>query len=77
MDQVLIIFAKYPKPGLVKTRLAKDIGKQNAALIYKLLVDLILTRVRDRTFKSLIFLSQSLSAGLGMIKSFILKEEEI
>lgn len=31
----LVIFAKYPEPGKVKTRLAKDIGAQAAADLYR------------------------------------------
>jgi rSAM/selenodomain-associated transferase 1 len=32
---MLLIFVKYPEPGKVKTRLAKDIGSENAALLYR------------------------------------------
>lgn len=33
------IFIKYPEPGRVKTRLAKDVGEERAAEIYKQLVE--------------------------------------
>jgi hypothetical protein len=33
-NHVLLIFVKYPEPGRVKTRLAKDISKESAARIY-------------------------------------------
>jgi len=36
------IFIKYPEPGKVKTRLAKDIGKEKAAHIYRRIVELIM-----------------------------------
>ena len=39
MENVLIIFLKYPEPGKVKTRLAKDIGNEKACEIYKLLAE--------------------------------------
>ncbi|MBI4228151.1 MAG: glycosyltransferase, partial [Deltaproteobacteria bacterium] len=32
---MLLIFVKYPEPGKVKTRLAKEIGARNAALLYR------------------------------------------
>ena len=35
MDRALIIFIKNPEAGKVKTRLAKDIGNENALTIYK------------------------------------------
>ncbi len=38
-NQALIVFLKYPKLGQVKTRLARDIGKEKAAQIYRLLAD--------------------------------------
>ncbi len=34
-NNALIIFAKYPQKGKVKTRLAKDIGEENAVEFYK------------------------------------------
>lgn len=39
MDRALIIFQKNPELGKVKTRLAETIGKQNALLIYTVLVE--------------------------------------
>lgn len=36
------IFIKYPEPGKVKTRLAKDIGNERAADIYRQVVELVL-----------------------------------
>ena len=35
MDRALIIFIKNPEAGKVKTRLAKDVGNENALTIYK------------------------------------------
>ncbi|MEX2565226.1 MAG: TIGR04282 family arsenosugar biosynthesis glycosyltransferase, partial [Cyclobacteriaceae bacterium] len=38
MKKAIIVFQKYPEPGKVKTRLAKTIGKEKAALLYGYLV---------------------------------------
>ncbi len=38
-ENIIICFCKHPEPGLVKSRLAKDIGNEHAAEIYKLLLD--------------------------------------
>lgn len=55
LENVLIIFMKYPEPGLVKTRLAKDIGKQKASLLYRLFVEAVLKGTQDRRFARIIF----------------------
>lgn len=54
-NNLLIIFVKYPQPGLVKTRLAKDVGKQKAADLYRLFVEAALKRTKGKNFKRLIF----------------------
>ena len=38
MEKALIIFAKKPEPGKVKTRLAKDLGEEEACKVYKQLL---------------------------------------
>ena len=43
----LIIFAKYPEPGKVKTRLAKDLGDIEAARIYSFITQRIIERTLD------------------------------
>jgi|ERR1043166_2196247 rSAM/selenodomain-associated transferase 1 len=40
-DQRLIIFVKAPRPGEVKTRLAKDLGPEAACLAYRDLVETV------------------------------------
>jgi len=45
MENVLIIFLKYPEPGKVKTRLAKDIGDEKACAIYKLLAENVIKNI--------------------------------
>ena len=42
---VMIVFAKAPHPGDVKTRLAKDVGNINAARIYKKMLRAYLEKV--------------------------------
>jgi len=45
MENVLIILLKYPEPGKVKTRLAKDIGDEKACEIYKLLAENVIKNI--------------------------------
>lgn len=39
---MLLIFVKYPGPGKVKTRLAKNIGLENAAILYRKMAESII-----------------------------------
>jgi glycosyltransferase A (GT-A) superfamily protein (DUF2064 family) len=55
MDKVLIVFVKYPQAGRVKTRLAKEIGKIKAALLYKKLAEKIIKQTRCRDYQQVIF----------------------
>ena len=45
MSKGLIIFAREPVPGLVKTRLARDVGEQVAAELYAAMLDDVLEKV--------------------------------
>lgn len=45
MENAVIIFLKYPEPGRVKTRLAKDIGDEKACAIYKSLVENVIKNI--------------------------------
>jgi rSAM/selenodomain-associated transferase 1 len=45
MNNALIVFLKYPEPGQVKTRLAKDIGDEKACAIYKLLAEGVMKNI--------------------------------
>lgn len=54
-DNALIIFVKYPEPGAVKTRLAKEIGDEKACKLYRLFVETILAKTGDRSFKRIVF----------------------
>lgn len=53
----LIIFVKYPQAGRVKTRLAKSIGEENAARLYRALVETLLRRTQGNKFRRIIFYS--------------------
>jgi uncharacterized protein len=44
--QYLIVFARYPEPGKVKTRLIPDVGAESAALVYKQMTELTLQQAR-------------------------------
>lgn len=43
---VLLIFARYPEPGKVKTRLARTLGPQAAAQLYKLVAETLVSRLK-------------------------------
>ena len=47
MENLLLVFAKEPKAGLVKTRLAKDIGDELAKKVYEAFLTDIALNVRD------------------------------
>ena len=51
----LVVFLKYPQPGLVKTRLGKDIGPESAALLYKELTELILRNTKAGDYQRFLF----------------------
>lgn len=48
MDNCLLVFLKYPEVGAVKTRLAREIGHEKAARLYRLFVEATLRRMLDR-----------------------------
>jgi|SRR5579859_2802792 len=45
MQSALIVFLKAPRPGQVKTRLAKTIGAEAACAAYRLLTETVLERI--------------------------------
>lgn len=54
--QVLIVFLRYPEPGRVKTRLARDIGQRNASLIYSEIAQSVIGKVsKSNEYKTIIF----------------------
>lgn len=48
-DNAILFFVKYPTPGAVKTRLAKSIGQQTAARVYRQLADNNFDVLRNNT----------------------------
>ena len=46
----LLVFAKAPRPGRVKTRLARDVGPDRAALLYRRMGRAVVDAVRDGPF---------------------------
>ncbi len=45
--RAILVFVKYPEPGLVKTRLAATLGAERAAEIYRRLVAEVLSRLPE------------------------------
>ncbi|MCK5706415.1 MAG: TIGR04282 family arsenosugar biosynthesis glycosyltransferase [Candidatus Aureabacteria bacterium] len=62
-ENALIIFVKYPESGLVKTRLAKTIGKDEAAQFYRILVENILENCISKDYRTIIFYSGNCEAN--------------
>jgi len=70
LERILIIFVKYPEPGCVKTRLAHSIGKDKAAFLYRMFVELLLRRTNNMSSERFIFYTpaekrEKLSSWLG------------
>jgi len=51
----LIVFAKAPRPGRVKTRLAADLGAQEASRVYRRLGRRVLDAVREGPYRTLVY----------------------
>ena len=55
-ENVLIVFVKYPEPGKVKTRIARDLGTERAAKIYSHMARSIIEKVwRAETYRTVIY----------------------
>jgi rSAM/selenodomain-associated transferase 1 len=54
-ENILIVFAKYPVPGQVKTRLSKSIGVFKACNIYKCFVPVVIERTRSEKYSTVVF----------------------
>ena len=52
MEQKLIVFLKFPEKGKVKTRLARSMGDEEAACVYKKLAEDTVNAVRPLAGKS-------------------------
>lgn len=56
LKNVLIIFVKYPEPGKVKTRIARELGDERAAKIYSHMAGTIIKEVSSSDcYRSVIF----------------------
>lgn len=79
---ILVIFVKYPVPGTVKTRLAKSIGKKNAACLYRLFVETIIRRTSSRKYRRIVFYTpterkEDFREWLGNIEFFPQKGKDL
>ncbi len=66
----LLVFAKHPVPGKVKTRLAEALGPEEAARIYQTLGRSVLDQVRGGPFRSVVYFdpptaTEDITAWLG------------
>jgi len=60
-DNVLIIFVKYPKPGAVKTRLARDLGSEAAAAIYRSTAEKVIENTRRGSYRQVIYYADNVA----------------
>lgn len=83
MAELLIIFAKEPKLGKVKTRLAKDIGQAKALKIYKQLLNKTISTFNNTPYRTkLLYMSKQRGRDLGtrMLNAFkdnLIKYEKV
>lgn len=54
-ENIILCFCKHPEAGLVKSRLAKDLGDEHASVIYKTLLDETLNSVHQFGFKTFLY----------------------
>ena len=54
-DNILIYFCKHPEPGMVKSRLAKDLTEENAAKVYKKLLEFVLRNTHQAEIKNYLY----------------------
>ncbi|MBX2860671.1 MAG: TIGR04282 family arsenosugar biosynthesis glycosyltransferase [Vampirovibrio sp.] len=50
-EHILTIFLKYPEPGRVKTRLAASVGVDQAASLYRQMVEQVATQTKSQTYQ--------------------------
>lgn len=54
-EDIILCFCKHPEAGLVKSRLAKDLGNEHASVIYKTLLDETLNNTSHSRFKTFLY----------------------
>ena len=59
----LLIFLKYPTPGMVKTRLAAELGDENAAAFYRASTELTLTRLAALQSQTVLYVNPPDAVG--------------
>ena len=71
-DKAIIVFARLPVEGKVKTRLAKEIGNKNAASFYSVCAEHLLSEVREtKKFGVDLFLFYSNQIEADRIKKWV------
>lgn len=60
-ENCLILFLKYPNPGKVKTRLARSIGDQQAAFLYKNFVEYLISKLASDQYSLIIYFDPSVN----------------
>ncbi len=53
--KAIIVFLRYPVAGLVKKRLARSIGNENAAIIYRKMADKVIATIREAENTDILF----------------------
>ncbi len=62
MSNILLVFAKSPKPGKVKTRIGKTMGMDNAATIYSELLEKTFLEINNKSpWKNIIYITSDSS----------------
>ena len=54
-ENIILCFCKHPDEGLVKSRLAKDLGTQRATEVYKILLNTTLQNISNSEFKTILY----------------------
>jgi len=54
-ENIVLCFCKHPTDGLVKSRLAKDIGVQHATDVYKVLLRETLNNINNASYKIILY----------------------
>lgn len=65
----LVIFAKYPEPGRVKTRLAEKIGVQKAARIYGYFINRVLKAISPVSWQAEIIIAVAPASDLNRFRA--------
>ena len=64
--RTVLVFAKFPEPGRVKTRLAATLGEVEAAGVYRRLVDRVFEILRQAPHDRVVVLFDPPDAGVAV-----------